>query len=91
VQYSIQRVLLLEDIDTGEVLAYILNLKPKGFIAISTDTDIRPVVAYSYHSNFSLKDIKGNILLHMLKQDMRNRVQAIPLTAEIVKRTNTRL
>jgi len=91
VQYSIQTIRLLEDIDTGEVLAYILDLKPKGFIAISTDTDIRPVVAYSYHSNFSLKNITGNILLHMLKQDMRNRVQAIPLTAEIVKRTNTQL
>jgi len=91
VQYSIQTIRLLEDIDTGEVLAYILDLKPKGFIAISTDTDIRPVVAYSYHSNFSLKDVKGNILLHMLKQDMRNRVQAIPLTAEIVKRTNIQL
>lgn len=91
VQYSIQTIRLLEDIDTGEVLAYILDLKQKGFIAISTDTDIRPVVAYSYHSNFSLKDIKGNILLHMLKQDMRNRIQAIPLTAQTIKKINNQL
>ena len=63
VEYSIQTVRLLEDTDTGETLAYILDLEPKGFVAISSDTDIRPVIAYSYYSNFSMEDLEHNVLL----------------------------
>ena len=91
VGYYIQTTYLLEDTETGEVLAYILDLKPKGFIAISTDTDIRPVIAYSYHSNFSMQDAEGNVLLHMLKRDMRYRLEAIPIISETMKSINNQL
>ena len=91
VEYSIQTVRLLEDTDTGEVLSYILDLKPKGFVAISTDTDIRPVIAYSYYNDFSMKDLERNVLFYMLKQDMRNRLNAIPLTTQTIKTINNQL
>jgi len=91
VEYSIQTVRLLKDTETREVLAYILDLKPKGFVAISTDTDIKPVIAYSYHSSFSMEDVRANVLLHMLKQDMKNRLEVILLTSERLKSTNRQL
>lgn len=91
VEYSIQTVRLLEDTDTGEVLSYILDLKPKGFVAISTDTDIRPVIAYSYYNDFSMKDLERNVLFYMLKEDMRNRLNAIPLTIQTIKTINNQL
>jgi len=91
IEYSIRKVRLLKDTPTGEILAYILDLAPKGFIAISTDTNIRPVIAYSYHSNFSMKDVEGNILLYMLKKDMKNRLEAISITDERIKSINNQL
>ncbi|MBA7494122.1 hypothetical protein ES702_04695 [subsurface metagenome] len=91
VEYSIQTVRLLEDADTGEVLIYILDLEPKGFVAISSDTDIRPVIAYSYYSDFSMEDPERNVLLYMLKQDMRNRLKAISLIDQTMKRINNQL
>ena len=91
VEYSIQTVRLLEDTDTGETLAYILDLEPKGFVAISSDTDIRPVIAYSYYSNFSMEDLEHNVLLYMLKKDMRNRLNAISLIDQAIKRLNNQL
>jgi len=91
VEYSIQTVRLLKDTETREVLAYILDLKPKGFIAISTDTNIKPFIAYSYHSNFSMEDVQDNVLLHMLKQDMKNRLEVILLTSERLKSINRQL
>ena len=90
-EYYIQTVRLLEDTDTGEALAYILDLQPKGFVAISSDTDIRPIIAYSYYSNFSMEDLEHNVLLYMLKQDMRNRLNAISLTSQTMKTINNQL
>lgn len=91
VEYSIQTVRLLEDTDTGETLAYILDLEPEGFVAISSDTDIRPVIAYSYYSNFSMEYPEHNVLLYMLKKDMRNRLNAISLIDQTMKRINNQL
>ena len=88
---SITRTRFLEDPETGEVLAYIMDLEPKGFIAVSTDTDIRPIIAYSYHSNFSTNEAENNILLHMLRQDMRNRLETIPVISEKTKAANNQL
>jgi len=34
--------------DDGMVLAYINELEPRGFIATSADTDIIPIIAYSF-------------------------------------------
>ena len=89
--YSIQTIRPLEDTRTGRILAYILDLKPTGFIAISTDTNIRPVIAYSYHSNFSMQDVEDNVLLHMLKRDMRYRLEAISIISETIKSINNQL
>jgi hypothetical protein len=46
--------------DDGTVLAYIAELKPRGFVAISADTDIVPIIAYSFRSLFPADGDRGN-------------------------------
>jgi len=58
-------------------VAYIANIKPTGFIAISTDTDIQPIIAYSFQSNFIFDDDENNILYHTILNDMSSRLDAV--------------
>ncbi|MCF8356725.1 MAG: C10 family peptidase [Melioribacteraceae bacterium] len=58
-------------------IAYIANLSPSGFIAVSTDTDIRPIIAYSFNSNFSFNNDINNNLYHILAIDLSARLQAL--------------
>ncbi len=58
-------------------IAYIANLSPSGFIALSVDTDIRPIVAYSFYHDFIYDSNQNNLLYHTLTQDMENRIQAL--------------
>jgi hypothetical protein len=67
----------LRDETTGTSLAYVFDILPVGYLVVSTDTMITPIVAYSYKSDFSWEDVAENILLQMLKVDMRNRLQAV--------------
>ncbi|HHE72671.1 MAG TPA: hypothetical protein ENL34_10375, partial [Chloroflexi bacterium] len=67
----------LWDETTGTSLAYIFDIVPAGYLVVSTDTMIAPIVAYSYKSDFSWEDVAENILLQMLKLDMHNRLEAI--------------
>jgi len=89
--YSIKRAKELIDKDTRRILAYVLDLDPKGYAVISPDTDITPVIAYSFNSNFVMEDSPNNILLHMVSWDMQNRLKAVPLTSEDVKDKNNAL
>ena len=34
--------------ENDQTIAYIFNLKPKGFIAVSSDNDVYPIIAYSF-------------------------------------------
>ncbi|MEJ2703829.1 MAG: C10 family peptidase [Sedimentisphaerales bacterium] len=79
--------------DDGTVLAYIAELEPRGFIAVSTDTAITPIVAYSLRSSFPPEDDGDNPLCRMLKEDMRFRLReaaesTLPRTRENNARWN---
>ena len=63
--------------DDGTVVAYVTELEPQGFIAASADTDITPIIAHSFKSNFPQGNDKNNVLYHMLRKDMELRLQAI--------------
>jgi hypothetical protein len=63
--------------DDGTVLVYVTDLKPRGFVAMSADTDIVPVIAYSFHSPFPADQDKTNPLYRMLREDMRLRTLAL--------------
>jgi hypothetical protein len=84
-------IIELKDNQTGEILAYVLGLNPKGFIVVSPDTDITPVIAYSFEGNFPLEDFQDNVLLHMVTRDMENRIEAIPILPDELKEKNNDL
>ena len=63
--------------EDGAVLAYITELEPQGFVAISADTDIAPIIAYSSKTSFPLDENDRNPLYFMLKEDMRLRLKAL--------------
>ena len=72
----------------GRLIAYVLNFNPVGYVAISPDTNIRPIIAYSFKNNFPIEDTPENVLLHLLKWDMENRLDALPITAVDLKEKN---
>ena len=63
--------------DDGTVLAYVTELEPLGFIATSTDTDITPIIAYSFKNSFPAEEDRKNPLYRLLKEDMKLRKKAL--------------
>lgn len=61
----------------GEVYAYVVNLKPKGFIVFSSSKKLAPVISFSVESNFDFSNSKDNILLNMIKGDTKNEMLLI--------------
>lgn len=77
--------------DDGTILAYISELEPYGFIALSADTDITPIIAYSSESPFPSDDDTTNPLYRMLKEDMKLRLKAIEKNKESSRIQNNNL
>ncbi len=88
--YSITDVFEMRDND-GAILAYVFHLNLKGFIIISTDTDISPIIGYSLRNTFVTEDIWQNVGYQYVKKDMQLRLEAITLTSEEVKSANRTL
>jgi len=89
--YTVKNITPLLDDSSTRKLVYIVSLNPHGYIAISTDTDVRPVIAYSFSEDFNFEDFPQNVCLHMLRADMRNRLDAIKLTSPEIKTKNNLL
>ncbi len=88
-EYSIKDIKSLRNESGANVLAYIVNLNPKGYIVISPDTDIRTIIAYSFTSDFIFKDSPENALLHIVTQDLKNRLEYISfISDDIIVRNN---
>ncbi|MBN2133733.1 MAG: C10 family peptidase [Sedimentisphaerales bacterium] len=60
--------------DEGTVVAFVAELQPRGFVVISADTDLPPILAYSVKAAFSIDP--RNPLCSLLKEDVRRRTQA---------------
>jgi len=73
---------------TDETLAYVVNLQPEGFVVTSADTAIRPVIAHSLRGSFPADDDVNNVLLQMIRTDLKLRMQAAPFTLASVKESN---
>ena len=86
--YSVKQTRELIDKDSKAILAYILDLNPSGYMVVSPDTDITPVIAHSFKNNFIMEDSKNNALLHMVTWDMQNRLKAIPIISQEIKDKN---
>lgn len=83
--FTVRSTQALADPTSDKTLAYVSHLSPKGFIITSADTDIEPVIAYSYHSVFDPRPSAGNALLDLLHLDMGARLKALPDLPEGVR------
>lgn len=61
--------------DEGQRLCYIVNLEPGGFIIVSADTEIEPIIAFSSTGHYDGDE--GSPLTALLKRDMKGRLKAI--------------
>jgi len=64
---------------SGDAVAYLYQLSPQGFIIVSVDTDLPPVVGYSFTNDFSLEDVNSQGYL-FVQTDMSNRLAAREIT-----------
>ena len=84
---AVARAQTLQDAG-GRVLGYVLDLAPTGYVVLSADTDIAPVIAYSFDWPFPWPENSQNALLHLVRWDLANRIKALPATADAVKQAN---
>lgn len=71
---EVKELRLWED---GELLAYVFQLNPKGYIVVPSNCALPPVMAYSYSNDFSWEETSQNILLHLLRRDITLRLAAL--------------
>ena len=76
--------------EKGEVLFYIFELDPKGFMIITADTDLPPIIGYSFRNNIDALD-ESSIPFRVISQDISCRYAALPKLPESIKlqRNNT--
>jgi Peptidase C10 family/Spi protease inhibitor/Secretion system C-terminal sorting domain len=56
--------------ERGENLLYVFNLLPAGFIAVSGENDLTPILAYSFNQNLENEARDENLLHVMLRDDL---------------------
>lgn len=81
-EFVIKHVVEVSEDESERVLFYIINLQPQGYIVVSADTRLPPIIAYSFTSNFQSTAYKYNPLLQMLKEDVRSRLRGISYLPE---------
>ncbi len=60
----------------NEILAYVYLLQPQGFIVVSAETDLPPVIAYSEEGSYKT-DGDGGLLEDMIRTDLSLRLAAM--------------
>lgn len=74
-------------IKNNELLGYQMNLNPVGYLILSANTELRPVLAYSFTNN--LIDNEGtNVFLEILKEDLSKRIIALPFLKDSYRNKN---
>ncbi len=61
--------------ETGQALCYIVNLEPAGFVIISANDEIEPVIAFSSTGYYDGDE--SSPLTTMLKKDMKGRLETV--------------
>ena len=72
------------------ILFYVFDLQPQGYIVVPADSNLPPVIAYSFTDNFQSDFSRDNILLNMLKADIGFRLENVEkLPENIIKSRNS--
>lgn len=61
--------------EQGSILCYIYELNPIGYIVVSGETDLPPIIAYSVTNNYYSEELGNNPLIELLRTDIINRIQ----------------
>ncbi|HEX38075.1 MAG TPA: T9SS type A sorting domain-containing protein [Candidatus Cloacimonetes bacterium] len=79
--------------DNGEILGYVFHLDPQGFIIVSSDTDIVPILGYSFLNNYIEveNDDEWTIGHHFVTLDLDLRKKGIPYTSSDILAKNNML
>ncbi|MGD8968070.1 MAG: C10 family peptidase [Anaerolineae bacterium] len=70
-------MLEIKDEEQKQTIAYVLELQPRGFIIVTPRRELNPIIAYSENSVFDATEAPENILLDLLRGDIRERLQAL--------------
>jgi len=71
---SISNCFPIESPAQSSTVAYVFELSPSGYIITSTDTNLPPVIAFSYTDNCRLPGDEGSILIDMAARDLETRM-----------------
>jgi hypothetical protein len=63
--------------DQSEIVAYVYNLKPTGYVIVSPDERMNPIIAYSTECSFNPIESDENHLLALLRRDILERKRAL--------------
>ena len=72
--------------DNGCIIFYIFNLKPNGYVVVTANTNLPPVIGYSFDSCFGEFN-NENVLLKILIADIKIRLENIKLVSEEITKT----
>lgn len=73
---------------TESLLAYVFELHPQGYVVTSADTDLPPVIAYSYANSCRSSSDESSPLIDMVRADMTARTGNLHLLPEEYRETN---
>ncbi|MDP2361056.1 MAG: C10 family peptidase [bacterium] len=77
----------IQDVDaTPSGLAHVVRLSPTGYVVVSADERLPPVLAYSRQAGFGALDPALNPLLDLIEADLAGRKAHLELVAEPVRR-----
>ena len=88
--FSINNLRTLNN-SNGTSIGYVAELAPEGFIVTSNNTDIHPIISYSFRTNFSYRNIPQNTLLQMLRKDLTTRTNNLSTVGANLKNQNNEL
>lgn len=63
--------------DDGSTVAYVAELNPEGFVIISANDEVKPVLGFSFQGQFPFTQSGRNALLHLIKWDMTGRLNML--------------
>jgi hypothetical protein len=86
--FSIEKSEKFTDKATGNTLFYVFELFPQGYIVTTCETNLPPLIAYSFTNNF-YDENSGNVLIELLTSDLSLRLQNISnLPNEVLEQRN---
>jgi len=59
--------------DDGRILAYVQELEPQGFVIVSGDSDMKPILGFSFNGKIPVENNKNNPFLNFVIADIKAR------------------